>query len=169
MQKIEEKKMAVSKLDLAKYPLPAFLEGRCTPSFYYKWLHQKADSLLKRDKKRRKPYALNAAKSEYKARIHEAVTSSGRIDPYTGDVLAWELIRVWDTSHDQPEGYKRKFALLPTVDHITPDVLKFEICSWQVNDSKAGLLPSEFIDLCRKVINYRTKLKKKRKLQKSSI
>jgi hypothetical protein len=118
--------------------------------------------LLKRDKKRKKPYALNTTPSVYKAKIPEAVLNNGQIDPYTGETLTWELIGVWDTSHDQPDGYKRKFALLPTVDHITPDELEFEICSWEINDSKADLLPEEFINQCGKVVAYRAPLKDKR-------
>ena len=46
--------------DLAKYPLPPFLEGRCTPAVYYKWLTNKADTLLKRDKKLQRRYARGA-------------------------------------------------------------------------------------------------------------
>lgn len=149
--------MAPSKLDLTTYTLPSFLKGRCTPVLYCKWLNQKANTLLKRDKKRKKPYALNATPCAYKALIHEAVMNNGQVDPYTGDRLAWELIGIWDTSHDQPDGYKRKFALLPTVDHITPDELAFEICSWQINDGKADLLPEEFIRQCEKVVEYRKK------------
>ena len=34
--------------ELVKYPLPSFLEGRCTPPAYFKWLNKKADTLLKR-------------------------------------------------------------------------------------------------------------------------
>jgi len=142
-------------LDLAKYPLPSFLEGKCTPTVYYRWLHIKAATLLKRDKKRQKPYALTATEAVYKGKIHAAVTDGGQYDPYTGEPLTWELISKWDTSSKQPEGYKRKFALMPTVDHITPSVLEFEICSWKINDSKCDLAPAEFVELCKKVVEFR--------------
>ncbi len=138
-----------------RYPLPGFLKGRCTPAVYSKWLDNKADTLLKRDKKRRKPYAAGATDSLYKQLIHKAVLENGQFDPFTGDKLAWELISQWDTSNDQPEGYKKKFALMPTVDHMDPDILEFEICSWQTNDCKNDLNPMEFVALCKRIANYR--------------
>lgn len=143
-------------LDLAKYPLPLFLEGRITPTVYYRWLHIKAATLLKRDKKRRKAYASGATDAVYKEIIHKAVTDGGQNDPYTGDALAWELISTWDSRRDHPEGYKRKFALLPTVDQITPNVLEFEICFWETNDCKADLSPLEFVEFCKRVVKFRS-------------
>ena len=47
-------------------------------------------------------------------------------------------------------GTKKRFTLLPTIDHITPDVLEFEICSWVINDAKNDLAPAEFVELCKK-------------------
>jgi hypothetical protein len=142
-------------LDWPTYPLPSFLEGRCDQTVFVKWLDVKADSLLSRDKKRGKPYALNTTQAAYKREIYKAVLNSGEYDPYTGDPLAWELIGEWDTGTDQPDGYKKRFRLMPTVDHITPDALEFEICAWQVNDAKAGLNPGEFVELCKKVVKRR--------------
>lgn len=143
--------------ELAKYPLPVFLEGRITPAVYLKWLDNRAGSLFKRDKKRQKPYISAGSKVVYKEKIHKAIMDSGEFDPYTGEPLAWELIGTWDTSHDQPEGYERKFALLPTIDHITPAALEFEICSWQINKAKSDLDPAEFVALCKSVVNHFSK------------
>jgi hypothetical protein len=140
-----------------KHPLPDFLKGRITAIIYSTWLSRKAESLLNLDKKRGKPYAANADQSSYSDKIHQAVLKCGERDPYTGDVLAWELIGTWDTSHKQPEGYERKFALMPTVDHITSDVLEFEICSWQSNKCKSDLKPEELVAFCKKVVEYRAK------------
>jgi len=147
----------MTKEDLVKYPLPAFLERRCIPSEFYKWLDVKADTMLKRDRKRGKPYAQTATKSTYKGAVYAAVLKSGKRDPYTGDLLAWELIGTWDTSTDHPEEYKKQFALMPTVDHTNPDVLEFEICSWLVNECKSYLSPKEFVRICRKVVNHSKK------------
>ena len=48
---------------------------------------------------------------------------------------------------------KRRFAMLPTVDHVKaesePD---FEIVSWQTNDAKGDMPPEEFIAYCRRVV-----------------
>ena len=141
--------------DLLRYPVPAFLKGRCLPSVFSKWLDVKTDTLWKRDKKRGKPYALNASQSDYKQKIYQAILRSGDRDPYTGDLLAWELIATWDTSTSHPDEYKRQFALMPTVDHSDPDVLEFEICSWLANDCKSYLKPEEFVLFCQKVAAYR--------------
>jgi len=140
--------------ELAKYPLPAFLEGRCTPSVFYKWMNCKADTLFRRDKKRGMPYAKTASKSIYKAKIYAAVVASGNLDPFTGDSLAWELIGSWDDTKASSDEYKRKYALLPTIDHADVDVLEFEICSWLVNECKCDLTPEEFRTLCLKVVDW---------------
>jgi len=149
--------MTIPLLELTKYPLPAFLEGRCTHAEYFKWLRGKGNNLLRRDKKRGKPYAANATQGVYKEKIHKAVIAGNGRDPYTGDMLAWELIGTWDTSHNQPDGYKKQFALMPTVDHIDPDVLEFEICSWQSNGCKSDFKPDEFVEFCKRVVEYRLK------------
>jgi hypothetical protein len=138
-----------------RYPMPDFMEGQCASKTYSKWLRVKADTLLRRDKKRGKPYAAAATQGMYAAKIHQAVVRNGERDPYTGEALAWELIGTWDTSRKQPEGYKKKFALLPTVDHIDQDVLEFEICSWRANGCKSDLYPAEFVDFCKKVAAYK--------------
>jgi hypothetical protein len=140
--------------ELVKYPLPAFLKGRCAPSEFYKWINNKADTLLKRDRKHGKPYARTATKATYKGKIYDAVIRSGERDPYTDDVLSWEMIGTWDTSTRHSENYKRQFALMPTVDHANPDVLEFEICSWLVNGCKSYLRPEEFTGLCQRVVNH---------------
>ena len=140
----------------AQYPLPPFLQGKCEHAVYCKWLRNKAETLLKRDKARGKTYALTVTKAVYKDEIHRAVIASNGRDPYTGEALAWELIGTWDTTHDQPDGYKKKFALMPTVDHVYSDKLEFEICSWQINEAKADLNPDEFVTLCEKVTKYKS-------------
>ncbi len=147
--------MKISLHESANYPLPDFLKGKCTHPVYIKWLNNKADTLLKRDKARGKPYAAKATGSAYKKEIHRAVLNGGERDPYTGEKLEWELIGKWDSTHKHPDGYKRKFRLMPTVDHISQDDLKFEICSWRTNQAKADLRPKEFVDFCGLVARFR--------------
>jgi hypothetical protein len=146
--------MDIPLRDLIIYPLPEFLEGRCTHTLYVKWLNKKAENLFIRDKKRGKPYAKNATKQMYKKEIHKAVLESGDNDPYTGEPLAWELICTWKPD-DQPDGYKKQFDHMPTVDHVVGDALEFEICSFQANDAKSDMTPGEFIQFCKKVAAYR--------------
>lgn len=69
-------------LDLVKYPLPSFLEGKCDPSAYYNWLETKAETIFRRDRKRDKPYAQKSTASIYKEKIHNAVINGGQYDPY---------------------------------------------------------------------------------------
>ena len=131
------------------------MQGRINPSVFIKWLNVKADSLLSGDKRRGKPYAQNVTQAQYKEHIYKAVMKSSDRDPYTGDALEWELIGTWDTSIDHSESYKKQFALIPTVDHVSPDALEFEICSWLVNECKSYLEPEEFVELCKKVVKNR--------------
>ena len=88
-----------------RYTLPSFLQGIITPTFYSKWLRGRSTSLYERDKKRGKPYALNATRHTYELLIHNAVVNGGQFDPYTGEPLSWNLVGTWDTSHKQPDGY----------------------------------------------------------------
>jgi len=138
-----------------KYRLPSFLSGICTQTGYSKWLLNKADKIIKRDRRRNKSYVVNMTMKDYAQKIHAAVLKNGMFDPYTGDKMDWKLISKWDCSKDQPDGYKKKFAMMPTVDHVHADILEFEICSWKTNTAKADLEPDEFINLCKKIAKYR--------------
>ena len=72
-------------------------------------VNKRADSVFTRDKKRRKPFALTATREAYKMKIHKAVVDGGLYDPlYRRNLLAWDLIGTWDTSHKQPDGYEKK-------------------------------------------------------------
>ena len=46
------------------YPLPDFLAalGVVTPAVYIKWLNNKSDTLLKRDQKQQRPFAMTVTK-----------------------------------------------------------------------------------------------------------
>jgi hypothetical protein len=92
----------------------------------------------------------------YKTAIHEAVCASMGIDAYTKEALAWDLISTYNNEESKAgkRGYKAKFALLPTVDHVGDGlgVADFKICSWRTNDSKGDLSLSEFIELCERVL-----------------
>lgn len=135
------------------YELPLFLVGRVDSEKYKRWLARKASALVKRDRARENTQAIVA---EYKKAIHDAVLNGGQNDFYTGEVLNWEIISTYDNekSATGKHGYKKQFALLPTVDHIDsakcePD---FVICSWRTNDSKNDLSYSDFISLCDAVL-----------------
>ncbi len=140
-----------------KYEPPAFLEGfSCTQQQYDRWLHHKAQSHVRRDRRRGN---LNARTSDYKAAIHAAVLAGGNSDAYTGEALDWSLIGTYDneSSKINRRPYKQSFALLPTVDHVgdgtgPPD---FRICGWRTNDAKHDLSLLEFLELCRKVLHHR--------------
>jgi hypothetical protein len=140
----------------AKYFLPDFLEGICTQDQYRRWLDGRAGKLFSADKRLKRPYAQPGAKWYYKQKINEAALQ-GRLDPFTGEVLRWELIGTWDPTKKDPDNASvRNFRLLPTVDHVDPesDALEFEICSWRINDCKGDLNPEEFVGVCKKVIEY---------------
>ena len=138
-----------------KYHLPPFLENKCSQQVYQKWLRRKAANHVKRDRDRGN---IKAKRAEYVDAIHRAVLESRGQDAYTGEPLDWALLSKYDNKAASKGGrnYKKKFAELPTVDHVgdgmgAPD---FKISSWRVNDSKSDLTVREFLDLCRKVLNF---------------
>jgi hypothetical protein len=137
-----------------KYPLPCFLEGIITPSVYYKFLASRARTLLFRDRKRNKPFAVTATKAQYRSLIHDAVMRNGQTDPYTGETLDWGLIGAMKEDPALRDIFEKKFALMPTVDHIDPDKLEFAIVSLLVNSSKSDMTPKEYRALCQKVVAF---------------
>lgn len=150
----EPKTMKSLPTDAPPLVLPPFLEGVVTAELYNDCMFERARLLLKRDKRRKKPYAINADWRLYRDKIQSAVLACGQYDPYSGDALRWDLIKTWnpEKSNDDPD-YFRTFYLLPTVDHLDPEskVIRFEICSWQINACKNNLSPAEFIALCKKI------------------
>ena len=81
---------------------------------------------------------------------------SNGCDFYTGEKLDWKLVSKYrnDASKRGRREYKRAFALLPTVDHVTDGKGKadFVICAWRTNDSKSDQSYEEFEELCRKIL-----------------
>jgi hypothetical protein len=135
-----------------KHQIPRFLEGIIAPEAYRRWLYRKAAAHVKRDRKR-VPDALTG--SRYRDQIHAAVCESGGLDWYTGEKLAWQLISTYDNEASKlgRSDYKKKFALLPTVDHVkTNSGYEFIICGWRTNDAKNDLDLNEFLSVCRMVI-----------------
>ena len=85
-----------------------------------RWLQRKAQAHVNRDRRR---WQKKLLVSEYKRAIHAAVLESGGRDFYTGEQLDWWLLSKYDNTKSKASGtaYKRKFAVLPTVDHANPD------------------------------------------------
>jgi hypothetical protein len=139
---------------MKKYQLPTFLEGVITQAHYERWLHRKAMAHIKRDRKRRDKETTN---EEYKVAIHRAVQESQGKDAYTDEPLDWTLLSTYDNeeSKAQKAEYKKRFALLPSVDHVGSKTgpTEFKICGWRTNDAKNDLNYQEFVDLCKKVID----------------
>lgn len=139
----------------AKYPFPAFLEGRVHPLLYSRWLQRKAMAHRKRDRSRGNA---DATLEQYKVAIHAAVVRSEGVDAYTGAELRWELISQYDNDESKAGGrqYKQRFGDLPSVDHVgdglgAPD---FAICAWRTNDAKNDLAYEDFVTLCKAVVSY---------------
>jgi hypothetical protein len=144
-----------------RWLLPGYMQGRCTLDQFRRWIFSHAAQILSRDKKLLRPYALDGCMELYKQIIYEAAQNAV-YDPFTGELLQWELINRWDPRKKTPSGHSvRDFRLLPTADHVDPasDVLDIEICSWFMNDCKGNLNPQEFIAICRKVVDYAGKAK----------
>ena len=132
-----------------KYVLPAFLDGTLTREVYVRWLHRKAQAHARRDRRR---WKRTISPSDYKQAIHQAVLRADGRDSYTREPLDWSLLSEWDNRESQRQGskYKRRFALLPTVDHVDPESTEanFRICGWRTNDCKHDLTVEELRTFC---------------------
>jgi hypothetical protein len=138
---------------MKKYHLPNFLKGILAQDTYDRWLHRKAVAHVRRDRRRGND---TATISEYKMAIHKAVENSRGKDAYTNEELDWLLLSRYDNAESRKSGraYKKKFALLPSVDHVRvgKGAADFKICAWRTNDSKNDLSYEEFLKFCEKVI-----------------
>ena len=96
----------------------------------------------------------NSSCKIYKEAFHKTVIDSKGKDFYTKEELDWSLISTYNNKQSKEGGrnYKKKFALLPTIDHYDDKYENFVICSWRINDAKNDLSHHEFIELCKKVI-----------------
>jgi len=138
-----------------KYQLPVFLLGQVTQETYERWLRRKAQAHIKRDRQRGNETAIG---EEYRDAIHAAVVESGGCDAYTGEKLDWSLISRYDNDESKENGrrYKKVFALLPTVDHVGDGTVSadFKICGWRTNDAKNDLDLTDFLLVCRGVLEH---------------
>ena len=119
-----------------------------------RWLHRKAQAHAVRDRRR---WKRRVKISEYKQAIHAAVLRSQGRDHWTREPLDWSLLSKYDNAESRALGlaYKRRFALLPTVDHVDPEreTAEFEICGWRTNDCKNDLTLRELRRFCRKILS----------------
>jgi hypothetical protein len=138
-----------------KYQLPQFLQHVLSQETYERWLRRKAAAHVKRDRKRNNRTAIGEA---YRVAIHQAVIKSAGRDDYTGEQLRRDLISTYENgaSGAGRREYKLLFALLPTVDHVGDGLgaADFAICSWRTNGAKSDLNYLEFVELCRRVVDY---------------
>ena len=138
-----------------KYELPTFLAEAVSAATYERWLRRKAQTHVFRDRKRGNRTAIGEA---YRIAIHAAVIQSQGRDAYTGEMLDWKLISIYNNLKSKKEGrkYKHSFALLPTVDHVGDGSgpATFRICGWRTNDAKHDLELPEFLALCRAVLKH---------------
>lgn len=140
-----------------KHTMPSFLSNSTSAEAYERWLDRKAIAHVKRDRARGHSPTV-ATRLLYKEAIHSAVVVSGGLDCYTGELLHWHLLSKWNNIESQlgKHGYKAKFALLPTVDHVNAGATEasFKICAWQTNDAKNDLSVPDFVALCRRVAAF---------------
>ena len=114
-------------------------------------LQRKAVAVTRRDKRRDGKYSVKEAIEA----IHQAFHRCNGFDPYDGSKLDPELLGEYRNEDAKVQGvaHKRRFAMLPTVDHVKAEpVADFEIVSWQTNDAKGDMPPEEFIAYCRRVV-----------------
>jgi hypothetical protein len=123
---------------------------------FRKWLHRKAKAHVRRDKQRG---FHRATVPVYKQAILDAIEESQGRDYYTGEQLKWSRIGLWRNAEaaERRGDYRRKFWMLPSVDHDFADPAKpvFHICSWRMNDSKNDQNIAEFLQLAARVKKHR--------------
>ena len=118
---------------------------------YSDLIRKKAEAVNRRDKKRGGKYSVKEAIEA----IHQAFHRCNGFDPYDGSKLNPKLLGDFKNEDAKAGGaaHKRRFAMLPTVDHVTAEpVPDFEIVSWQTNDAKGDMPAEEFIAYCRRVV-----------------
>lgn len=147
---------------MAKYAVPDCIRALGVEQHVYgRWLMGRAVAHRKRDTKRAvKTGQLPPALAKYQDAIHTAASRCGGICEYTREPLMWTIIGTWN-NHDAAVGgaaYKRKFARMPTVDHVhgedgLPIALDdLRVTSWELNDAKGDLSFNQFLALCRLVV-----------------
>ena len=118
---------------------------------YSDLIRKKAVAVTRRDKRRGGEYSVKEAIEA----INQAFHRCNGFDPYDGSKLDPKLLGTYNNEEAKAQGadYKKRFAMLPTVDHVKAEpVPDFEIVSWQTNDAKGDLPPEEFITYCRRVV-----------------
>lgn len=139
-----------------KYAVPDSI--KCDQRKYDRWLRRKAETHVRRDRKRAKRNMPRPTVARYKQMIHSAVCES-KGDFYTGLPLEWSLISKWENASAKRGGgeHKRTFARLPTVDHTVDEQgnLRFVICASYVNAAKGDLTVVEFYQFCESVLDHR--------------
>ena len=144
---------------MKKYKIPEFvIKFGIDQKDYIKWLENKARTHYNRDRKHfSEKFNSKIKPKEYKMAIHNAVIKSDGKCFYTDEELAWNKINKFGSlSENNTRDYdKRKYELLPTLEHIDRSVhnLNFAIVSWKVNDAKNNLNIEEFLELCKLVIS----------------
>ena len=117
-------------------------------------LRRKAMAVTRRDKRRGGKYNVKQAIDA----IDEAFHRCNGFDPYDGSKLDPELLGEYKNDEAKAQGaaYKRRFAMLPTIDHVKAEPIPdFQIVSWQTNDAKGDMTPEEFIAYCYRVAEIR--------------
>jgi hypothetical protein len=143
-----------------KYPLPAFADGELTPHEYSHWVVGESADAYRRDCVKMRPFALKSSQKQCGNVVHEAVIAGNGIDPFTGARLRYDLVHTYDPIKARGNiDYERQFDLMPNVDHIDPeaDVLALEICAKRINLCKSEQNPEEFLNMCRKIVEYSEK------------
>ena len=118
---------------------------------YSDLIRKKAVAVTRRDKRRGGKYTVKQAIEA----INQAFHRCNGFDPYDGSKLDPKLLGTYNNEEAKAQGadYKKRFAMLPTVDHVKAEpVPDFEIVSWQTNDAKGDMPPKEFIAYCRRVV-----------------
>ena len=134
---------------------PSFITDPEARKNYKRWLAGKASAHARRDMRR---FQRVVSVKAYQQAIHEAVLACEGKDDYTGESLAWNLIRTYrnDEARGGRREHREKYQFLPTVDHegFGTDAECFKICGWRTNDCKSHLSQKQLLQFCKLVLAH---------------
>ncbi|MDB5679131.1 hypothetical protein [Sphingomonas bacterium] len=144
---------------MTSYPCPEWLKRRrITDEEYGRWLDHQTSKVWMREKKHCKTACTTPG--ELKQVLHVAAHASNGRDPYSGARFFVKHLRAgWSDAQAHLNGNRHYLTLrrcMPSFDHVKGLGHKaYELCTRETNAAKSYMSPTQFVDLCRRVVHHR--------------
>lgn len=144
-----------------EYKIPPYLKARnITQDNFINWLERVTSAHLKRDRRRFEKIGIPKAEIKrvvYRKAIYKAVEVDGAFDFYTGEILDWTLLHLFqDFNHAVAKDDK----FVPSVDHeeqFDPRKPNFKICSLRTNKCKSNYSIEMLKEFCQSFLAHQNK------------